>query len=792
MIKKSKLIHTVKSLSRNPTQAKYRNALIVFAAVTLSTWISFWAFRESPRTILKNAIALNGDGALIGIFIKLANENSYGSILKSHITSSNLGWPGQLDFSTFPVGQLGDILLVKTFSTISNITDPGILIHVFSILKVIPICLAVIILGRTLKISFIGSSTVAVAYSISTYNLVRSEGHFFLGFTWTIPLGLAAISIAFRLANMAHSQQKSKFGNRTKLFALIIPVSISTFYYTFFIALLTITLLLLFLMKEFLDQRSATNRTLDMQRFKAVISRLSGFLIIGASIAIGIGIQLVRTFTHERHSALTGIADRSPIESVIYGGTFEGFFFDSAQLVLNIIKRQDLLNFMASRVSWEGAQVGAFAGFAVYILVAFVFLQLIKVRLGNNQNPKPKITNSIPSELWLIYFLLFVAASLYIIGPVNFGISRIIPEIRAWGRVSTILTLLILIATALLIETYLKKIGLKVLILFLVLVIPLSEVYYFRSYRPVSSTASTSVQLINSLREGSLRELKDVYQKNCPLFLAPVYPFPEYERADDTNFDYAQLALPLEDDGYFRWSAAAIKSTGNSKAWQPLASVQPTFARATIAYQLDYAQSLGACGAIVDRSLLTVTETKDLSNYLSLRSSECIKNLTGEEFAGISRFLSIAFDRPDCSGGAKTEVEAFMKSNLQSGILWQIDQPYGLEYLDQWQMFPGSTPIALRLVESKHSKSAKPEFKIRISALNNEKPMESLSICVRRVRSTLGDCQVINIGESNTLQFPIESEYLKSSVVKLELYLSPESVQLIEKWGAVIESKFSN
>lgn len=107
-------------------------------------------------------------------------------------------------------------------------------------------------------------------------------------------------------------------------------------------------------------------------------------------------------------------------------------------------------------------------------------------------------------------------------------------------------------------------------------------------------------------------------------------------------------------------------------------------------------------------------------------------------------------------------------------------------------MFPGSTPIALRLVESKHSKSAKPEFKIRISALNNEKPMESLSICVRRAGSTLGDCQVINIGKSNTLQFPIGSEYLKSSVVKLELYLSPESAQLIEKWGAVIESKFSN
>jgi len=785
-------MHILRSISQNPTQVKFQNALIVFVALTLSTWISFWAFRESPRTILKNTIALNGDGALIGIFLKLANENSYSSILKSHITSSDLGWPGQLDFSTFPVGQLGDILLVKTFSTISNITDPGTLIHVFSILKVIPICLAVIILARTLKISFIGSAAVAVAYSISTYNLVRSEGHFFLGFTWTIPLGLAAISIAFRLASVAQSQKKSKFGNKTKLIVLIIPVSISTFYYTFFIALLTITLLILLLIKEFIDQRSAKDIILNIAWCKAIISKLSGFLIIGLSIGIGIGIQLVRTFTHERHSALTGIADRSPIESVIYGGTFEGFFFDSAQLVLNIVKRQDLLNFMASRVSWEGAQVGAFAGFAVYILVAFIFFQLIKIGLANNKNPKPKIMNSVPSELWLIYFLLFMAATLYIIGPVNFGISRMIPEIRAWGRVSTILTLLILIATALLVETYLKKIALKGLILLLVLVIPLSEVYYFRSYRPVSSTASTSAQLINSLREDSLQELKDVYQKNCPLFLAPVYPFPEYERADDTNFDYAQLSLPLEDDGYFRWSTAAIKSTANSKAWQPLASVQPTFARATIAYQLDYAQSLGACGAVVDRSLLTVTETKDLSDYLSIRSSECIKNLAGEEFAGFSRFLSIAFDKPNCEVGVKTEVEAFMKSNLQSGILWQIDQPYGLEYLAQWQMFPGNTPIALRLVELKQSKSAKPEFKIKLSALNIEKPMESLSICVRRVGSSVADCQIIKVGKSNTLQFPIKFEYLRSSVVKLELYLSPQSAQLVEKWGAVIESEFSN
>ena len=770
-------------------KSNYHNIFLVLATLVVSTWISFWAFRESPRTVLRNSIALDGDGALIGQFIKLVNENSYSAILQSRITSSNLGWPGQLDFSAFPVGQLGDTLLVKIFSQISNISDPGTLIHIFSILKVIPICLAVIILGRTLKISYLSSGIIAIAYSISTYNLVRAEGHFFLGLTWNIPLGLAAIVIAFRVANGTQSKEPFRFGNKAKLLALIIPVAISTFYYAFFIALLAGAIFVLLLIKEFLDFRSSQKRVFSVELLKDGLSRLQGFLFIGFSIVAGIVSQLTWAFTHNKSFALTGIADRSPIESVIYGGTFEGFFYDSGQLVLNLVKRQDLLNFMASRVSWEGAQVGAFAGFAVYALIIFGFIQLVNVKVINKQHTQSKNLIRLNSELWLTSTLLFLAALLYIIGPVNFGISRIIPEIRAWGRISSVLTLLILTVTALLVETYFKKFALKGVVLLLILVIPLSEVYFFRSYRPISSSAALSVQTINNLRETSLKELKLIYQKNCPIFLAPLYPFPEYERADDNNFDYSQLSLPLLDDGYFRWSAAGIKSTLNFKAWQPLTSVQPNFARANIAYQLEYARSLGACGSVVDRTLLTETESKDLSAYLFDQNTFCLKNLLGEEFGGSSRFLSIAYNAPNCERQVNPNIDNFAKSNLQSEILWQIDQPYGLKYLDQWQIFPSSSPIGLRLVEFTNANRTLNFFKIRVSPIESKVPFTSLTVCARSIGSIEGSCHALRVGKENSMQLQIRSEYLSNTLQKIELYLKPESAALIENWGVVIENK---
>jgi len=760
--------------------------LLLLGTVSFSLFLSLWAFKESPRALFSNTIPLNGDGALIGLFLKVAINNSYSSILQSEITTTSLGWPGNLDFSDFPVGQLGELLVIKLFSQVSGITEPGILIHIFSILKVIPISIAVILLGQTIKLNPLITSGIAIAYSISTYNLIRSEGHFFLGLTWPIPLGLAAVFLAYRMSQNPQIERNRTPTKLLKIFIFILPVAVGTFYYAFFICLLALSVFLILGIKHFTEELPTSNHWDLRKKFYELISRLSGFILIGATILFGVLFQLGLLFNQGEKIALTGLADRSPIESVIYGGTFEGYFFDSSQLILNLLKRQDLLNFAATRVSWEGAQLGAFAGFATYTFLLLCFYFLIKPKIANVFVVKISNRSELPANLWLAAILLFVSLSLYFVGPLNFGISRVFPEIRAWGRMSSVLNLVILITVALTIEIYVRKIGVKALVLILILAIPITEAYFFRSYRPNSAFASNIANSTNAQREESLNQLRTIYKKDCPLFLAPVYPFPEYERSDDNNFDYSQLALPLADVGYFRWSAGSIKSTGNSRAWQNLASVQPNFVRTSIQYQLDYARALGACGSVADISLFIPSERKELSKILDLSEKSCVKWLPGEEFEGRSRFVSIRFSGDDCRINIDDSLKNFAKSNLQSDTIWQVDQPYGLNYSNEWQMFSNSTAINFRLVTSDNSDNKGVGIHLKVIWLTGSVKTSSLNLCLRAQNSDNKECQVVTLDSKGQARIPINSKYLTDTITKLELSLSPESYNSISQWGFII------
>jgi hypothetical protein len=762
------------------------NLLLLLGTVTFSLLLSLWVFRESPRTLFSNTIPLNGDGALIGLFLKVAINNSYSSILQSDITTTSLGWPGNLDFSDFPVGQLGELLVIKLFSQVSGITEPGILIHIFSILKVIPISIAVILLGRTIKLNPLITSSIAIAYSVSTYNLIRSEGHFFLGLTWTIPLGLAAIFLAFSVSRNLQTERNRTPTKLLKIFILILPVALGTFYYSFFICLLALSAFLILAIKYFTEELHASNHWSLRKKFYELTSRLSGFILIGATILFGVLFQLGIYISRGEKIALTGLADRSPIESVIYGGTFEGYFFDSSQLMLNLLKRQDLLNFAASRVSWEGAQLGAFAGFATYTFLLLCFYFIVKPKIVKAFVAKKSNGSELSANFWLAAVLLFVSLSLYFVGPLNFGISRVFPEIRAWGRMSSVLTLVILITVALAIELYFRKIGVKAIVLILVMAIPITEAYFFRSYRPNSTVASNLANSTNIQREESLKELRMIYKEDCPLFLAPVYPFPEYERSDDNNFDYSQLALPLVDDGYFRWSAGSIKSTGNSRAWQNLASVQPNFVRTSIQYQLDYARALGACGSVADISLFIPSERKEFSNILDLSEKSCVKWLPGEEFEGRPRFVSIRFSGNDCRINIEDSLKNFARSNLQSDIIWQVDQPYGLNYINEWQMFSNLTAINFRLVTSDNPDNKDVSISLKVIWLTDSVKTSSINVCLRAQNSDNKECQDLTLDSNRLARLPINSKYLTDSITKLELSLSPESINSISQWGFVI------
>ncbi len=772
-----------------------RNILLEFltAVVVASTTsiLGLWIFREGPRAIFKHSILLAGDGSLEGLFIRTANQRSFlSSILHPVPSAATIGWPGNLDFSGYPIGDASNMLMFRVVRRLTGVSDVGSLIHIVSIMKIVPIAIAVLLLARLLKLPRVLSAVIAIGYSVSTFNLVRSEGHIFLSFTWAIPLGIGAIYLAYlsSIPQVDGTYPHRGWRHYLALSSLLLLVAFASFYYLFFIGLLTAALVVPVILAEIVRQKSALARQGFIQVLHCVYHRISSFLYILAFLLIGLLYQLFPIVIDAQKSvALTGIADRSPIEAVVYAGTLDSFFFDSSALFLRIVKRQDLLNFLASRISWEGSQLGALSGIAAYLGIGYLIYIIVK-RFFFPSSIKSTAAENFLSDArsQFVLYLLAVAFALYISSPFNFAISRVLPEIRAWGRMSVVLTLLILCLLALLISKIWEKRLIAGILTLMLLAIPMSEAYFFHRDRPPSVAISNAAQVASAERGSTLLAMKGIYAQNCPIFIVPVYPFPEFDRPDDANLDYAELDLPLQDNGYFRWSYPAIKDTTQWSAFEPLVSEQPNFARASLKYQLSYARALGACGSVIDRTLLTPNETSQLSS-ITTSFNACFANLPGEIFQGASRFASLSFGAQNCGPAVDPSIADFAKRNSASDFLWRIDQPYGLKYIDKWQVFAATSPIAIREIRAKTSKAKAPTYSFLFTPLTASVPLTSVKVCIRRATEPVPVCAEVLLNSKGEGALVGDLSQSTTSVSKYEFTIAPESASHIENWGLVVE-----
>lgn len=760
--------------------------------VTFSTSvIGLWIFRDGPRAIFRHSVPLAGDGALAGLYVKMANQRTFASSLFNPVVHTDkLGWPEQLNFSAYPLGQSSDLFLLRLLRRIIGNGDVGTLIHVVSVLKVVPIALAVLLLARTLRMPRILSIVIAIAYSISSFNLIRAEGHFFLALTWSIPLGLTAIYLAFQTSICLDdgSLPRRDWKHYVKIPLLLLLVAFSGFYYILFLGMLTFAIIVPTVVSDLWSEfRSPTNTHNVKKAIKGSFQRISSLAYVLLILVIGLLYQTVPILIEvNKNIALTGIADRSPIESVVYAGNLDSFFFDSSSLFLRIIKRQDLLNFLSSRISWEGSQLGAISGVAAYLGIIFLFVAMAKRFFFESRKPAGIANVPIDPRFKFVTYLLVVAFVLYISSPLNFGISRVLPEIRAWGRMSVVITLLILCTLGLLISKIWERRLIAGILTLALLVIPMTEAYFFHQGRPVSVDLSNAAQGLSNSRANTLAAMRGIYAQKCPIFLAPVYPFPEFDRPDDSNGDYAELDLPLQDNGYFRWSYPAVKDTTNWSAFQPLISEQPPFPRASLRYQLSYAHALGACGAVIDRTLLTADEQTELTQIGATSTKACFENLPGESFQTSQRFASLSFSSKNCRMPVSSAIATFAKKNLAADILWRIDQPTGLKYVDKWEVFSGTSPIDIRLIKSKTTSTKSPIYSFLFTPAKGSVSLSTVKVCLRKTTDVTTTCQSITLDSKGQGSLTGDVSQLKTSLQKYEFTIAPESATQIENWGLVV------
>jgi hypothetical protein len=238
------------------------------------------------------------------------------------------------------------------------------------------------------------------------------------------------------------------------------------------------------------DTNPIRNKRIAIKHFikKAKYSLL--VLVIQIS---GVLFQVLPILLRNRNlNSLTGVGDRSPLESLIYSGNLESLFFDLSKVGLNFIRRPDLVNFTQTKISWEGSQIGLISGSMLILLILTAIYRLMLLIFDFTPNRRYNVLYKLPTTRLLMLFL-FISLLFYFPSPVNFLTSQIFPQIRAWGRLSIFIS----IFTLLLLGVFLSSrfVSSKILIV-LIMILSLSFVYelsiFAKSRPPSSALASIS------------------------------------------------------------------------------------------------------------------------------------------------------------------------------------------------------------------------------------------------------------------------------------------------------------
>jgi len=741
-------------------------------------FLSLRVFHESLNGLTNNSIPLGGDGLLIGIYIKLAIQASWLNIVFQNVTSTNLGWPGSIDFSSYPIGNTLEMLLIKAYSQIFNVSDPGQIIHFFSVFKSFLIAISVYFLARIIEIKKIISCFIALAFALSTYNLVRAEGHFLLGLTWSIPLMLTSIILAHKLGN-----QDILFGKKNLLILISTATvaSISSFYYSFFLLLCNFGVLVFILISSSINLKEINNAFIRNFYNKAKYSLLVLFIQI-----LGILFQILPILIKTRNiQSLTGVGDRSPLESLIYSGNVESLFFDLNKAGLNFIHRPDLINFIQTKISWEGSQIGIIPGIILILIIVALVYRLMLFVFEITPRYKFMAIYRLPSTRLLILFL-FTSLLFYFPSPVNFLTAQIFSQIRAWGRLSVFISLFTLLLLGIFLSS--KFVTSRFLLVSLV-VFSLSfgyELSIFAKSRPLSSVLSGISKENNRDFQISLDDLESIYEPSCPLVNLPLYPFPEFDRSDDFNGDYSFLDLPIRDNGIFKWSYGGIKATENFRHWQSLISEFPPFNRAGIKYQINRGYISGACGVIIDKTYLIKQEKEDLFNLVNDKIYPCIKNLYGPKFDQEFRYVSIQFNSENCKPEESLISKDEIQDNLNSQkVLWRFDEGISVGFIGIRQVFDIKSRILFRFYLPSNIKN----YDLRIQLFGNK--LNNVNLCLQSDDFSKYPCFVQQLDSSNIGVFKIPSSILKTGVNKfsINLELIPEKEMLGWSVTPIINSK---
>lgn len=756
---------------------------VVSAAICLIAFV--WVIRSRITEFLEEPIPVGGDGSLATLYQQLFLETG-GSHLFEPLHTNRLGWPERLDYSYFPMQNWIEYTIIRLTNIFVPLSDPTIGLKAFAILKTIPVAASAWIFGRTVKLSRTSSSVLALTFSLSTFAIVRSLGHFGLGFTWSVPLTSAVIIAGWKSSTKGDGQTfLDRRSNLILVCVLMLFCGLSGFYFVIFASILFAAALITLVphsVSQFRDiSRISSEWRNIVKAFGSLLTASRSLLIPWFFLLVGFLLQTVPVFFQQRQSPpLVSTAARGWTEAIVYSGTLESLFYDVHALAANLASRNDILNFLQTRATWEARQIGAVAGISAYLFL----LTFVMRTIGLCQRYQPTSANikRDRDDFSRIWALLIVCLTLYLVGPASFGLSRtVFPFIRAWGRLAPFITLF-LVALLLLAIQRLRRPTTRFLLVALIVFVQLLEVNFYRKTFPDGRALAAVASETRELRQSTIDDLASKFATDCPIAQLPIYPFPEYDSPNDSNGDYGLLDLPLVDDHRFRWSYGAIKNTDAARHYAPFVSQQPPFARISLGQQIQYWAALRPCGAVIDRTYLYVNEQQELDAIQAKGQRECARPLKGEKFKDSSRFVLIDFSITACQLhiGALTQQLVTMANSNE--VLWQ-PMTLGIERFERyWAMIPAGSPH--QLMYSVRGNRTALDVRISVLVLAGTGPFanQPLELCVSAAETS---CHSLFTNSAGLVELPMTLYASDELHSMLSVSIAANSDTPLE-WGAIL------
>ena len=638
----------------NPIQI-FKKPLIFYPTLILTNlFLNLWIYKIPLSYLMKYQIPLSGDGLLTGTYLKSVLGASYADILSGQVQLSSTSI-ANVNFANYPVGNLLEILLIKVVATLLNLSIISQLIPMIIVLKSLLVSITSCAVSRKMGFNHIESFTIGILFNFSYFNLVRSEGHFFLGMTWNIPFGILMIYL------LALYYQNYRLEKKITVIAIGVVIGLSTLFYSFVTVIILMTLIITIGCWSIIKHFGAISTHSSHELYKVL--KLNFLIPVAYFILpsiIGLLIQLIPILRNSSKS-FPFSESRSFVEPFIYGGNLESLFSGFNNFFLNILKRPDVQNYIASRVPWEGSQAGGLTGLTTIILVTFLIIVLFSksLDLSDSNDPNLKVIAGI-----FVVFMIY-----YLVTPLNVLMSRIIYPIRAWGRLSVYLAFLSLLLCGIFLKKILRNNKvIAVFILPIFLMFPASEIYAFHKSRPQAEVLTSAAKLL----EKNSKEVVNVLNKyQCDLYFLPIYPFPEFDNPLDVVSDYEMLRLPLESGDEIKWSNLAFKNTDKWRIFEPLASQQPDFSRVTIRDSIALnAQFENSCKILIDKKMLVKTELEQLQN-LTFEYPQCVSsNFKLKE----NRERYIIWDNSVKKCKIQVpDITAYYNDVRNSRVLWRVD-----------------------------------------------------------------------------------------------------------------------